>query len=176
MILPKKNCKFTAGMERLEEYANEESPYTKQNNFQREPIQEEITNNSSELLQTVKELKTEMESVKKENERILRAQEELNQILMERFHTEGKDKRTKSKDMGYQHKNEKTKQVKNKSSSSSEGYGDSHKQNFHYTSNSSEDDHYTRKRKFKPYEEISGEFKKIKPPTFNGETKKGEEA
>ena len=37
------------------------------------PIQEEITNNSSELLQTVKELRTEMEMVKKENERILRA-------------------------------------------------------------------------------------------------------
>ena len=32
------------------------------------------------------------------------------------------------------------------------------------------------KKKYKPYEEISGEFKKIKPPTFNGETKKGEEA
>ena len=56
-----------------------------------------------------------MESVKKENERILRAQEELNQILMRRFHTEGKDKRTESKDMGYQHKDKKTKQVKNES-------------------------------------------------------------
>ena len=70
-------------MDRLEEYADEESPYMERNNFQKEPIQEEITNNSSELLQTVKELKTEMESVKKENEMILRAQEELNQILIE---------------------------------------------------------------------------------------------
>ena len=61
-------------MDRLEEYADEESPYTEWNNFQKEPIQEEITNNYYELLQTVKELKTEMESVKKENERILRAQ------------------------------------------------------------------------------------------------------
>ena len=41
-----------------------------------------------------------MESVKKENERIMRAQEELNQILMERFHTEEKYKRTKSKIYG----------------------------------------------------------------------------
>ena len=65
-------------MERLEEYADEESPYTERNNFQKEPIQEEITNNSSELLETVKELRTKMETVKKENERILRAQEELN--------------------------------------------------------------------------------------------------
>ena len=33
--------------------------------FQKEPIQEDITNSSSELLQMVKELKSEMESVKK---------------------------------------------------------------------------------------------------------------
>ena len=44
------------------------------------------------------------------------------------------------------------------------------------TSDSSEDNHHIRKRKYKTYEEISGEFKKIKSPTFNGETKKGEEA
>ena len=54
-------------MERLEEYADKESPYTERNTFQREPIQEEITNNSFELLQTVKELRTKMETVKKEN-------------------------------------------------------------------------------------------------------------
>ena len=35
---------------------------------------------------------------------------------------------------------------------------------------------YDKKKKYKPYEEISGEFKKIKPPTFNGNTEKGEEA
>ena len=34
------------GMDRLEEYVDEESPYTEQNNFQKEPIEEEITNNS----------------------------------------------------------------------------------------------------------------------------------
>ena len=60
MIFPKNFSELTAGMERLQEYADEESPYTEQNNFQNEPIQEEITNNSSELLQTVKELRTEM--------------------------------------------------------------------------------------------------------------------
>ena len=42
-------------MDRLEEYADEESPYTEWNNLQKEPIQEEITNNSSKLLQ-VKEI------------------------------------------------------------------------------------------------------------------------
>ena len=67
-------------------------------------------------------------------------------------------------------------QFKIGSSSSSEIYDDSHRKNRQYTSDSSEDNYHSRKRKFKPYEEISGEFKKIKPPTFNGETKKGEEA
>ena len=37
-----------------------------------------------------------MESVKQENERILRAQEELNQILIERFQIEGRGKRADS--------------------------------------------------------------------------------
>ena len=95
---------------------------------------------------------------------------------MERFQNEEKDKRTESEDIPYQHKDKNTKQFKIESSSSSEVYGDSHKKNYQYTSDSSEDNHHTRKRKFKPYEEISREFKKIKPPTFNGETEKGEEA
>ena len=60
-----------------------------------------------------------MESVKKENERILRAQEELNQILIEIFHTEGKGKRADSKYISYQHKYKKAKQTKNESNSSS---------------------------------------------------------
>ena len=34
-------------MERLEEYADEESPFNEQSNSKREPIQEEIINNSS---------------------------------------------------------------------------------------------------------------------------------
>ena len=77
--------------------------------------------------------------------------------------------------MPFQHKNKNSKQSKIESSSSSEIYGDPHRKNYHYTSDSSEDNHHSRKRKFKPYEEISEEFNKIKPPTFNGETGKGEE-
>ena len=65
---------------------------------------EEGTANSSELLQTVKDLKTEMESVKRENERILRAQEELNQILVEKFQTEGRGRRLESEDTRHQRK------------------------------------------------------------------------
>ena len=67
-----------------------------------------------------------METVKKENERILRDQEDLNQILMEKFQNEEKDKQTGSEDMPYQHKSKKSKQTKIESSSSSEIYGDSH--------------------------------------------------
>ena len=65
-------------MERLEEYADEESPFTERSNSKREPIHEEITNNSYELLQIVKELRIEMETVENENDRIMGAQEELN--------------------------------------------------------------------------------------------------
>ena len=62
-------------MEMLEEYVEEESPATETWNLPRDPIPEDLTTNSSALLQTVKDLKTEMESVKRENERIMRAQE-----------------------------------------------------------------------------------------------------
>ena len=68
-------------MERMEEYAEEESPFIEPENLPRDPILEYLTTNSSELLQTVKDLKCEMKSVKWENERISRAKEELNQIL-----------------------------------------------------------------------------------------------
>ena len=102
----------TAGMERLEEYADEDSPFNEQSNSWREPVQEEITNNSSELLQTVKELRNEMEIVKRENETILRAQEELNQTMMEKFQSEEKDKQIGSENMSYQHKSKKSKRFK----------------------------------------------------------------
>ena len=92
--------------------------------------------------------------LKKENERILRAQEELNQILIEVFHTEGRGKGSNSKYISYQHKYKKTKQIKNESSSSSEVFGDQH--NSHYTSDRSEDNHHTRKIKYKPYEKFLG--------------------
>ena len=48
---------------------------TERRNLPKDTILEDVMTNSSELLQTVNDLKTEMESVKKENERILRAQE-----------------------------------------------------------------------------------------------------
>ena len=68
-------------MENLGEYAEEESPNTETRQMSREPVIEEMAVHSSELMQTIKGLKTELESVKKDNERILKTQEELNQIL-----------------------------------------------------------------------------------------------
>ena len=64
--------------------------------------------------------------------------------------------------------------TKAESSSSFEGFRE--QQSYYTTSDSSEVELYNRKKKYRPYEEIFGEFKKIKPPTFNGETEKGEEA
>ena len=49
------------------------------------------------------------------------------------------------------------KHTKNESSSYLEVFGE--QQNFPSTSDSSDDNHYTKKRKYKPYEEISREFK-----------------
>ena len=88
-------------MERLGEYAHEESPSTETRNLPRDPIPEDVTTNSLELLQIVKDLKTKMKSVKKENERILRAQEELDQILIEKFQTEGRGRRSESEDASH---------------------------------------------------------------------------
>ena len=137
-------------MEKLGENAQEESPDTKTRKLSREPMLEEGTANSSELLQTMKDLKTEMESVKRENERILKAQEELNQILIEKFQTEGRSRRLEYEDANHQRKSKKMKLVKTESSSSSEGFGE--RQSYHTTSDSSEDDLYDKKNKYKPYE------------------------
>ena len=89
-------------MEKLGEYVQEESLDTERRQLPREPMLEEVIANSSELLQTVKDLKTEMESVKRENERILKAQEELNQFLIEKFQTEGRSRRSEYEDVSHQ--------------------------------------------------------------------------
>ena len=96
-------------MEGLEEYAEEGSPLNEQSNSRKEPVKEEITHNSSELLQNVKDLRTEMETVKKENDIILRAQEELNQILMDKFQSEGNDKHIGPENTFYQHRSKNSK-------------------------------------------------------------------
>ena len=111
-------------MEKLGEYAKEESPDTETRQLSREHMLEEVTAQSLELLQTVKDLKTEMELVKKENERILKAQEELNQILMEKFQTEGRSRRSEFEDVSHQIRSKMMKLAKTEISSSSEGFGE----------------------------------------------------
>ena len=139
---------------------NSWSSLNQQNNSGKEPAKEDITNNSFELLQTIKDLKTEMETVKKENERILRAQEELNQILLKKFYNEEKDKQIESDTTSYQHKSKRSKHSKIESNSSSEINGNSHRKKHQNSSDSSESNYRSRKNKYKPSEEISGEFKK----------------
>ena len=99
-----------------------------------------------------------MESVTQENERIMRAQEELNKILIEKFQTKGRGRWSKSEDASHQRKYKKMKHTKNESSSLSEGFGE--RQSYHTTSDSSDDDLYVKKRKYKPYEEILGNSKR----------------
>ena len=150
-------------MEGLEEYVEERFTLNEQNNSRKEPAKEDITNNSSELLQTVKDLKTEMETIKKENERILRAQEELNQILLEKFYNEEKVKQIQSDTMSYLHKGKRSKYSKIESSSSSEINGNSHRKKHQYSSDSSESNYRTRKKKYKPYEKSFAKY----PDTLN---------
>ena len=102
----------------------------------------------------------------------------MNQMLLDNKNSRGKYKRnfyeTDSKTNSYKHKGKKAKYYD--SESSWEFNATSCKERYKYISDSSESDHKPKRRKYKPYEEISGEFKKIKPPMFNGEVEKGEEA
>src|SRR5713226_8885499 len=99
-------------MENLGVYETEESPNTGIRQLPRESEIEEITVHSSELMQTIKGLKTELESVKKDNERILKTQEELNQILIDKFQTEGRNKRSESESASQQKASKKMKLAK----------------------------------------------------------------
>ena len=53
----------------------------------------ELNNQPSELVKIVKYLKVELQTVKEDDERILRYWEELNQILLDKIHNGGKDKK-----------------------------------------------------------------------------------
>ena len=68
----------------------------------------ELNNQQSELLQTVKDLRAELQIVKKDNERILRAQEELNRIFLNKIYNGGKNKgreyESESITVSYKHK------------------------------------------------------------------------
>ena len=110
--------------------------------------------NNPQLLQTVKELKEELQTVKIYNERIL----EMIQMLLDNMHNRGKDKRnvyeTDSETTSYKHKGKKEKYYD--SESSLEVNARSLRGMYKYKSDSSESDCKPRRRKYKPYEEISG--------------------
>ena len=128
----------------------------------------ELNNQPSELLRTVNDLRAELQIVKEDNERILRAHEELNQILLDKIHNEGKDKRKEheyeSKTIFYKSKGKKLKLSNNESNSSSGIKDRSHREKHKYSNESSDSDNSTKSKKYKPYEEILGEFLEDKPP------------
>ena len=130
--------------------------------------------NNPELIQTVREFKDELQNVKQDNQRIL----ELNEFFFDKMNKQEKDKRsvieTDSEYTSYKHKGRRSKYADNESSS--EIKPRSRRDRQRYISHSTDNDQQPRKKKYKPYEDISGEFKKIKPPMFNGEAEKGEEA
>jgi len=126
----------------------------------------ESRNNNSGLLRTVEELRAELQRVKGDNERILNAQEELNQMLKNKLNNprNEKSKERKSEEGTTCKQNKKRLDFSDSESDSSSTRNSDSSENY---------DSKPRKKKYKPYEEISGEFKKIKPLVFNGEIEKG---
>ena len=104
-------------MKGVEAYAKDGSRHNNLDN-----VYVELNNQTYELLLTVKDLKDEVQTVKEDNERILRAQEELNQILLDKIHNKGKDKikehETQSRIVSYKSKGKKLKFYDNESNSS----------------------------------------------------------
>ena len=119
----------------------------------KEGISVDPDNQPSKLLETVKYLKDELQNVKEDNERILRAQEELNQILLDKLHNEGKDKRkeheSKFGTITYKCKGKQLKLSDNEINSSSGINVRSHKEKHKYSSESSDSDNIPKKRKYK---------------------------
>ena len=95
-------------MEGVEAFAEDGSHHNNPDN-----IYVELNNQQSELIQTIKDLRAELQTIKGDNERIIRAQEELNPILLDKIHNGGKDKRkeheTDSGTVSYKHNGKKLK-------------------------------------------------------------------
>ena len=124
-------------MEGAQAYAKDGSHHKNPDN-----IYVELNNQPYELLQTTKDLKTELQTVKEDNERILRAQEELNQILLDNLNNEGKDKRKEHESeygtISYKCKGKKLQFSDNESNSSSKINVRSHRDKHKYSSESSD--------------------------------------
>ena len=119
-----------------------------------------------------------LRKVKENNEKILKGQEDLNDILSAKIHNDEKEKNKESehdlpKTAPYKCKGWKLEFSSHKPKTSSEELVKCH---WKPQESSESNDDNKKKNKHRPYEEIYGEFKKIKPPMFNGEIEKGEEA
>ena len=117
----------------------------------------ELNNQPYELIQTIKSLKDELQTVKEDNERILWAHEELNHILLDKLLNEWKDKTKEceydSGAISYKLKGKKLKFLYNESNFSSEIKVRSHREKHKYSSESSDSDNSPKKRKYIPYKE-----------------------
>jgi hypothetical protein len=119
-------------------------------------------------------------SVKDDNERILKAQEELNGMLLNKLHDHEnyKNKEFDSNIVGtetYKRKVRKLKSSDTEIESTNEKFDNKRKQKFEDSSDRSDSNQQEIKKKCKSYDEITGEFKKIKPPMFSGEIETREE-
>ena len=113
-----------------------------------------------------------METVKKENERILRAQEELNQILLQKFHNEEKDKQIEFDTASYQHKGKRSKYSKIESSSSSEINGNSHRKKRQNSSDNRECNYRSRKKNASLMKRFLGSSKRLNRQLLMAKQKK----
>jgi hypothetical protein len=132
------------------------------------------------MLQTIKDFKEELQSVKADNECIIKEQEELNDVLLNKLHDHEnlKNKEFVCNEIG----NGACKRKVGKSTSSdinteytNEKLDSERKQKYEDSSERSDSKKLETKKKRKSCDEITGEFKKIKPNVFNGEIARGEE-
>lgn len=117
-----------------------------------------------------------LQILKEDNERILKAHEALNNVLHNKIHDQETIKNKLSdegtmKTTSYKRKARKLNFAEYETDSSSGGSVRKNTQKYN-TSESSDSERI--KKNSKHYEEITGEFKKIKPPIFNGEVEIGE--
>ncbi len=133
------------------------------------------------MIETVKSLKAELQSVKTNNKHILKAQEELNNVILTKLLSQEENKKKEPIDspegtMCYKRKAKRL-NFSDSDSSSTKGYWiEECKNDSDYSSESSHSKRRKSKKKRNYHDEITGEFKKIKPPTFNSEVETREEA
>jgi len=130
---------------------------------------------NSEIIKTMTDMREELKTVRVDNERIRNTEEEINSILLEKLCNQNADK-----NKGKNSINSKIAQPKKKErkleypeSETESVYKDT--KNTKISIESSDSPKQRTKNKSKQHDEVMGEFKKINPPTFNGEVY-GEEA